>query len=418
MSVRSAELIALSDLRHDTGDILGQANQRHDVADIDAGGGRHRNLLATPHQRPQENSARRVAQPGGDFAQRSAVQFARGDENLDHPAGNRSHDVLALDLLSDRRLRGHNRRARSDQQDFIACTQRRIDMRIDVLAVAQHAFDHGAQPDLLLELLHRAAGGDGNQIGARLKLPVRQIAGLAFGATRERSLELRGFLLEIDPHQLRRYERHEEHHNDVAEDVGHRICRGDIRLLLFQHLSRQSERLQRARRGSHHGGLRQAAGGNSGGRARVEMQDMGERQNHDQAGPADDQCEDDLVERLKAERSEELRTGPVSDREYKEPEQHRLEQRRDHECPELTQYDGGNQRAGGRSDGEPPDANPAKQRADRDRQQEEYFGAARDSMLHPVHRGLRLWLAHLRRAPGDIAVYFFGAAFEASYASR
>ena len=106
MSVRSPERRICPTLRGGALDIAGAADQRHDVADIDAGIRAQRDLAAHPGQRAQEDAACVVADAFGDLPDRPAVELAAVDQDLDHVAGNRLQDFVGIDLLADDRLCG------------------------------------------------------------------------------------------------------------------------------------------------------------------------------------------------------------------------------------------------------------------------------------------------------------------------
>ena len=74
------------------------------------------------------------------------VELPRGDEHLEHIAGNGSHDVLALDLGSHHRCRGDDGPRWPGQQDLIVQAQRDVRTRVDIRSVAHDAFDTARRP--------------------------------------------------------------------------------------------------------------------------------------------------------------------------------------------------------------------------------------------------------------------------------
>jgi len=66
---------------------------------------------------------RRTAELFDNFVQRTTMQMAGGDKDLDNLTGHRAHDGLALDLRANARGRCDSDARRPREQDFIAHLQ-------------------------------------------------------------------------------------------------------------------------------------------------------------------------------------------------------------------------------------------------------------------------------------------------------
>ena len=93
----------LADFRRGAFDVVGKAHQRHDVTEIDPGFRGERNLLSLARQIPQENAARVLADPIGDFSQGAAMQLPIVDEDAKRVALHFAQHLGAFDLRPDRR---------------------------------------------------------------------------------------------------------------------------------------------------------------------------------------------------------------------------------------------------------------------------------------------------------------------------
>ena len=92
----------LADFRRCAFDVVGSAHQRHDIAEIDSGFRGERNLLSLARQIPQENAARVLADPIGDFGQGEAMQRSIVDEDAKRVALHFAQHLGAFDLRPDR----------------------------------------------------------------------------------------------------------------------------------------------------------------------------------------------------------------------------------------------------------------------------------------------------------------------------
>ena len=140
--------------------------------------------------------------------------------------------------------------------DVIAGFEDRIHLRLDIGAIADNSLDDGSSADLVLDRLDGSARGGRDPVGPRLEFAIMEILGLRRRATGEFSLELCGFLFQVDPHQLRSDERHEEQCEDISQHIGDGVAGGYVGLLLAQYVLGKSQLCQRARCGADHRGLR------------------------------------------------------------------------------------------------------------------------------------------------------------------
>ena len=243
----------LADFRRGAFDVVRCADQRHDVAEIDPGFRGERNFLSSARQIPQEHAARGIADPIGDFGQGPAVQRLIVDEDAERIAQDLAQHLGAFDLRADRGTGPDEGRCRSGKDDFIAAFENRRPCAVDVAAVADNAFDDDTVADTIFDCANRLSGGGDDPVGPRLEFLVAEASGLAGLAAGKARLQLGGFFLEVDAHQPGRGKGHKQQRQDVTENVGDGITRGDIGLLLAQDIVGKTELCQRARRRSDHG---------------------------------------------------------------------------------------------------------------------------------------------------------------------
>ena len=245
----------LADFRRGAFDVVGCADQRHDVAEIDPGFRGDRNFLSHARQVPQKYAARVLADAIGDFAQGAAVQCLIVDEDAERIAQDFAQHLGAFDLGADRGSGPDEGRCRSGEDDFIARFENGRPVRFDVIAVADDALDDDTMADTIFDRTNRLSGSGGDAVGPRLEFLVPEISALRRLAAGKLGFQLGGFLLEIDAHEPGRDKGHKQQGQDVAENVGDGITRGDIGLLLAQDIVGQTELRKRARRRSDHGRL-------------------------------------------------------------------------------------------------------------------------------------------------------------------
>ena len=160
------------------------------------------------------------------------MELAAVDQHVDHIAGDRSQDLVGVDFGADDGSGGDKGGGRTGDDDVIAGFEDRIHLRLDIGSVADNSLDDGSSADLVLDRLDGSARGGRDPVGPRLEFAIMEILGLRRRATGEFSLELRGLLLQVDPHQLRSDERHEQQREDIAQHIGDGVAGGYVGLLL------------------------------------------------------------------------------------------------------------------------------------------------------------------------------------------
>ena len=123
MSVRSLERNGCPILGTTRSDLV-EADQRHDVADIDLRPRRDRHLPAVTCQ-ARRNTPRAVSPTCSTISLNGpTMQVAGRYKHLEHLARDRTHDVLAFDLRSDHRRCRNDHRRWAGKQNLVACLQR------------------------------------------------------------------------------------------------------------------------------------------------------------------------------------------------------------------------------------------------------------------------------------------------------
>jgi hypothetical protein len=153
-------------------DVAGAADQRHDIADIDPGVGAQRSFAAHPRECTQENAARVVADAFDDFPEGPAVKLAIVDQHLNYIAGDRPQNLVSIDLVTDDGFGGDNSGGRTGDDDVVAFLENRVQMRLDIGALADNSLDDGSAADLVFNHLDGSARANGHAIGSRLKLAI------------------------------------------------------------------------------------------------------------------------------------------------------------------------------------------------------------------------------------------------------
>ena len=175
--------------------VPGAADQRHDVADIDAGIRAQRNFSAHPRERAQEYTTRAVANDFNDFLDGSAMELVTVDQYLDHVAGDRTQDLISIDLGTDDGLGRDNGGGRTGNDNVIAILEDRVQVRLDIGASTDNSLHDGSSADLVFDCLNGSARAGRHAIGSRLELAIGQILGLWPVSAGELRLELRRLLL-------------------------------------------------------------------------------------------------------------------------------------------------------------------------------------------------------------------------------
>src|SRR5262245_15812125 len=111
-------------------------------------------------------------------------------KDLGHLAGDRAHDVLALDLGADRVRRRHDRPRRTRKENLVARRQCHDSTRFNshIPALAQDALDHGAPTYLCLDFGNGPAGGGCNRVSAGLEFAIEKVTRLLRPIAREGGL--------------------------------------------------------------------------------------------------------------------------------------------------------------------------------------------------------------------------------------
>ncbi len=189
----------LSDFRGGALDVAGAADERHDVAHIDAGIRAQGDLAAHPGQRAEIDAARVVADAFGDLLDRPAMEIAAVDEDVDHVARNSLQNLVGIDLLADDRLCSDEGRRSPGNDDVVARFENGVEARLNVGSIPHYSLDDSAAADFLFDILDRASRGGRDPIGARLEFPIMEIFVLWRIAAGKLRLQFRRLLLQIDP---------------------------------------------------------------------------------------------------------------------------------------------------------------------------------------------------------------------------
>jgi hypothetical protein len=138
---------------------------------------------------------RRTAELFDNFVQRTTMQMAGGDKDLDNLTGHRAHDGLALDLRANARGRCDNDARRPREQDFIAHLQHGGGVRLHVPVTPQDALNDSAPTNLCLDCSDRSARRRCDPIGPGLKFSIEELTGVLGISAGERGLQFGSFLL-------------------------------------------------------------------------------------------------------------------------------------------------------------------------------------------------------------------------------
>jgi hypothetical protein len=153
-------------------DVAGAADQRHDIADIDPGIRAQRSFSAHPRECAQEDATRVIADAFGDFPERAAMKLAIVDQHFNHISGDCPQNLVGIDLVTNDGLGGDDGDGRTGDDDVVAFLENRVQMRLDIGALADNSLDDGSAADLVFNHLDGSAHANGHAIGPRLKLAI------------------------------------------------------------------------------------------------------------------------------------------------------------------------------------------------------------------------------------------------------
>jgi hypothetical protein len=204
-----------------------------------------RNFPAHSREYAQKYATRVVSHAFDDLLDRPAVELAVVDQHLNDIAGDRTQDLVGIDLGTNDGFGGDNGGGRAGNDDVIADLENRAQMRFDIGALADNSLDDGSAADLVFDRPNGSARANGHAICPRLEFAIGEVLGLWWGATRKLRLELGRLLLQVDPHELRCDKRDEQEREDIAKHISDGIAGSDVCLLLVQHIPWKSQLRQR-----------------------------------------------------------------------------------------------------------------------------------------------------------------------------
>lgn len=176
----------LPDLHGRPLDVAGDADKRHDVADIDPGVRGDRDFLSPARQIPKEYAARGILDY---FAQCPAVQLVVADEDAKGVARNLAQHIRPFDFGADRGARPDEGRARSGEDNFIVLLENIMPGRLDIASLADDAFNGDALADAIFDSAYRLAGGRHHAVGPRLEFSKGEVSGVGLPAAGQRGFQ-------------------------------------------------------------------------------------------------------------------------------------------------------------------------------------------------------------------------------------